>query len=122
MKTIEFNHGDNWLDRLLNAWPLCLDTDYTLSLFALAWDDKGLYCPPQGSLFYNGYLMGRITVPFGVWLHAKPLRDLRIQIGIGWKLNGRFGLTCRAQSDASAADGEHGPNFGQASGWARGPA
>ena len=27
MKTLETNHDGNWVDRLLNAWPFCLDMD-----------------------------------------------------------------------------------------------
>lgn len=39
------------------------------------------------------------------------------RFGIGWKLNGRFGAIFRWQSDESAAEGTHGPNYGQATGW-----
>ena len=51
-----------------------------------------------------------------------PAHNLRLQADIGWKLNGRFGLILRSQTDASAAAGEHGPNLGQATGWKRGTA
>ena len=121
MKTLEINHGGNWVDRLLNAWPFCLDSE-SIGTVAFAFDRRGVYMPEDYSLFYNGFVFLRLTFPFGIWLHVKPLRNLRIQTGIGWKLNGRVGLTLRAQTDASAADGEHGPNYGQASGWARGTA
>ena len=123
MKTLETNHGGNWLDRLLNAWPLCLDAD-SIRTVAVAWDAEGVYCPEDYSLFYNGFVMVRVTFPFGIWLHLKPVRNARFQCGAGWKLNGRFGLTLRWQTDAKAAHGAHdnAPNAGQAIGWERGTA
>ena len=123
MKTIENNHGGNWLDRLLNSWPFCLDVNAIDTVFAVARDVDGWYFPEDYSLFYNGYFFIRITWPFGVWLHVKFKVDRRSQFGIGWKLNGRIGITFRPwQSDESAAAGTHGPNVGQARGWARGTA
>ena len=121
MKTVENNHGGNWWDRLLNSFPFLIDTDY-IGTLAFAWDEEGPYSPEDRSLFYNGYFMFRWVFPFGLWFHIKPARNLRIQFGLGWKLNGRIGLTLRFQTDESAADGEHGPNLGQASAWARGTA
>lgn len=150
MKTLENNHGGNWVDRLLNAWPFCLDPAYTPSIFAIAWDADGIYLPGSRSLFYNGAVMLRLTFPFGIWIHLKPVRDRRLQAGLGWKLNGRIALNpfalpviaalwltvgwswwwlallpfYRVQTDASAAAGAHenAPNLGQASGRARGTA
>lgn len=125
MKTLETNHGGNWLDKLLNAWPLCLDADYTPSLVAIAWDADGVYFPGGKSLYYNGFVFVRLTFPFGLWLHLRFARNHRSQFGVGWKLNGRFGITFRPwHSDESAAAGAHAgaPNVGQAAGWARGTA
>lgn len=124
MKTLETNHGGNWVDRMLNAWPFCLDTEQVKTVFARASDVEGVYEPGDCSLFYNGVWMARVTRPFGIWLHVKPTIDLRIQTGAGWKLNGRFALLLRAQSDKSAAQGAHvnAPNHGQAAGWTRGTA
>ena len=124
MKTLETHHGGNWLDRLLNSWPFCLDSDYTPSLWAIAWDEQGVWHPLNVSLFYNGYFFLRLTFPFGFWLHVKPVRNARFQCGAGWKLNGRIGLTLRWQTDAKAARGAHenAPNLGQAIGWERGTA
>jgi hypothetical protein len=122
MKTIERHYGGDWRDKLLNAWPLCLDALSVDSLFSFAWDVQGRYYPEDYSLFYNGYFFVRLTWPFGIWLHLKPRPDLRFQCGIGWKLNGRFALLLRAQSDQSATAGTHGPNTGQARGWERGTA
>lgn len=123
MKTLEYHHGGNWIDRLLNAWPFCLDAD-SISTAAIAWDEEGIYRPGSVSLFYNGYVFLRLTFPLGFWLHLKPIPDARFQCGAGWKLNGRFGLTLRWQTDAKAAAGAHenAPNLGQASAWARGTA
>ena len=124
MKTLETNHGGNWLDRLLNAWPFCVHRDAVATVFAFAWDEQGRYRPESMSLFYNGYIFFRLTFPLGVWLHVKPVPDARFQCGMGWKLNGRFGLTLRWQTDAKAAQGAHenAPNLGQATGWERGTA
>lgn len=121
MKTIETHYNGDWRDKFLNAWPLCLDADY-IDTFAFAWDNEGIYSPDDYSLYYNGYVMVRFTFPLGIWIHVKPFRNLRIQMGIGWKLNGRFGLTLRAHGDDAAAAGTHGPNYGQARGWDRGTA
>lgn len=123
MKTLENDlrlpGGINWL---LNCWPLCIHKDAVATIFTIARDGEGWYRPENVSLFYNGYFFIRITWPFGIWVHIKRQVDLRRQYGIGWKLNGRFGATWRKQSDASAAAGVTGRNFGQAAGWARGTA
>ena len=121
MKTLEYNHGGNWFDRLNNA--LAVD-QLAMRSWAIAWDAEGIYCPQDYSLYYNGFVFLRFTFPFGVFLHLKPLRDARLQIGCGWKLNGRLGLIARWQTDAKAAQGAHenAPNVGQATGWNRGTA
>lgn len=123
LKTQEFNHpAKPWLDALLNSWPLCIHVDAVATMFALALDRSGFYRPASRSLFYNGFAMVRLTLPFGIWLHVKPVPSARLQLGLGWKLNGRFGLILRWQSDSSAAAGTHGPNVGQAARWDRGTA
>jgi hypothetical protein len=121
MKISETNYGGDWRDRLLNSWPFLLDTD-TIRTAAWAWDNEGIYRPGTRSLYYNGFIFLRLSLPFGVFVHLKPLRNLRIQAGLGWKLNGRFAMTFRFQSDESAFDGERGDNYGQAAGWDRGTA
>lgn len=40
-----------------------------------------------------------------------------LQVGAGWKLNGRIAVLLRVQSDASSAAGSSGPNYGQATGF-----
>lgn len=122
MKTLEHNSSFVFLNALLNSWPLCIDTDSVRTLLSLAWDEQGIYAPGDQSLFFNGYCFLRITLPFGIWLHLKPLWKLRFQCGLGWKLNGRAALTFRFQTDISAAAGVSGRNFGQAAGWKRGTA
>lgn len=131
MHTLEFNSTRVWVNKLLNMRPFCIDTTWVDTLFAFAWDAEGPYLPlwdydqkwfHPHSLFHNGYFFVRLTFPFGIWLHVKPWEDIRFQCGGGWALNGRFKLTCRFQSDASAAAGVSGINFGQAPGWARGTA
>lgn len=121
LKTLEYNHGGNWLDRLNNAIAVDMDNVRTV---ALAWDSEGPYCPGRVSLYYNGALMLRLNWPLGIFLHIKPVSSARFQFGIGTKLNGRWGLILRWQKDAKAAAGAHenAPNIGQASAWARGTA
>jgi hypothetical protein len=121
VKVIENHYRGDWRDKLLNSFPLLLDTDY-IGTLAFAWDAEGPYAPEDYSLFYNGFFMVRLNFPFGIFLHIKPVRGSRFQMGVGWKLNGRFGLILRWQTDTSAAAGTHGPNVGQASAWSRGTA
>lgn len=122
MKTLETNHGGNWYDRL-NNW-LAVDMDRVRTV-AFAWDEDGPYFPARRSLYYNGFLMLRLTWPLGAFLHLKFRHDTRSQFGLGWKLNGRFGAIFRPwHPDAKAAQGAHenAPNHGQAEGWERGTA
>lgn len=121
MKVVEQHYGGDWRDKLLNAWPLLRDADDIRTLFVTARDEQGWYTPESRSLFYNGYFFVRITNP-GIFVHLKWKSGARLQFGAGWKLNGRFGLIARWQTDKSAAAGKHGPNVGQASGWERGTA
>src|SRR3990167_6101049 len=123
MKTLEYHHGGNWFDRLMNVWPLCLDAEI-IRTAAVAWDADGVYFPSRRSLFYNGFIFLRLTWPFGIFIHVKPVRNARFQCGSGWKLNGRIGLILRWQKDEKAAQGAHenAPNVGKARGWNRGTA
>jgi hypothetical protein len=111
-----------WANKALNSWPLLLDEDSTGTIVAVARDKEGWYSPGDVSLFYNGYFFMRLTYPFGIFLHIKPRLNTRIQFGFGWKLNGRFAITLRKQTDEQAATGTLGPNVGQAKGWERGTA
>lgn len=122
MKTLEYNHGGNWFDRLNNA--IAVDADAVRTI-AWAWDAEGMYSPGRRSLFYNGAIMARVCWPLGLFLHLRFTATHRSQFGLGWKLNGRFGIIFRPwQSNASGAAGAHenAPNVDQASGWERGTA
>ena len=111
-----------WLNALLNKAPFCIDMDSVRTIFAWAWDEQGYYTPGDASMFYNGYVMVRLCTPFCIALHVKPRKNLRVQFIFGWKLNGRFAITLRRQTDEQAAAGVLGPNLGQARGWERGTA
>lgn len=127
MKTLEYHAQGTWYGRLwdeFNNW-LAVDVD-GMWIWGWAWDSHGPWVVndtrEHKSNFWNGYVMLRLCWPLGVFVHLKPLRNRRIQFGAGWKVNGRFTLTFRVQSDESAARGTHSPNHGQASGWDRGTA
>lgn len=70
------------------------------------------------------YALTGWLVPVGLFLHVRwcgaGCRRAFLQTGFGWKLNGRFGILLRIQSDDSAAAGVYGPNLGQAAGWREG--
>lgn len=124
MKTYEFNHGD-WRDRLLNSWPFLIDADCVNTLFRAGICHHEKWVPwirfDNGtSLYYNGLVFIRVALPFWIGLHIR-FGKRYLQAGIGWKLNGRFGLIFRIQTDESAAEGTHGPNYGQAKGFECGP-
>jgi hypothetical protein len=122
MRTLEHNHPVHpWIDRLLNSRWLCLD-DARMRTWAVARDAQGWYLPGRASLYYNGYFMVRLCWPVGVFVHVRWSPVARLQLGVGFKLNGRFGLIARYQTDADAAKGVHGPNHGQATGFDRGTA
>jgi hypothetical protein len=124
MKTLELDSRlPDWVNWLLNRWPLCIHRDAVATIFTVARDEEGWYRPESKSLYYNGYFFLRVTWPGGIFVHFKPSVDSRYQYGAGFKLNGRLGGTCRSgQRDADAAAGVQGPNVGQARGWARGTA
>lgn len=122
MKIIEGPPAD-----LLNQWPLLIDTDSVRSL-GVAWlfKEGGRWCflpriTGDVSLFYNAVFFLRLSVPFGAfaslrWSASSTARAL-LQLGAGWKLNGRIALLLRIQSDATSAAGASGPNYGQATGF-----
>lgn len=111
----------------LNKWPLLLDTDSIRSV-GIAWlfkeQGKWVFMPRitgERSLFYNSLLFLRLSLPFGVfasirWSDSSTAKAL-LQVGIGWKLNGRIAILLRIQSDATSAAGSSGPNYGQAQGF-----
>ena len=122
MKTIEGNPG-----AVLNRWPFLLDTDVIKSI-GIAWlfkeAEKWNFIPRitgNVSQFYNAIFFLRLTFPFGIfaafrWSEATDTKAF-LHVGLGWKLNGRIGITCRIQSDESAAEGESGHNYSQSVGF-----
>lgn len=122
----------------LNRWPLLLDTDTIKPLLEVEYGANpvsadapdlsnlnvrlGADCT-TGSLFRNGLVYVRLLWPLGLFIHLRWCGSCRrafLQAGIGWKLNGRFAILFRVQSDDSAAAGTSGPNYGQAPGWFEG--
>lgn len=138
MKTLEYHHGNNWLDKLLNAWPFCIHTDSVKPVLEIEWgaNPNGPATPmwnnlkvrtgkdcQTDSLFRNGVVYLRLLAPFGIFWSVRWAAFKRrsfLQSGIGWKLNGRAAALFRVQGDESAAKGVHGPNYGQAVGFAEG--
>lgn len=122
MRVVEGNPDD-----LLNQWPLLLDTDSIKSV-GVAWLFKagGRWClkpriTGDVSLFYNAVFFLRLNWPLGIfgavrWSSSSTTKAL-LQLGAGWKLNGRIALLLRIQSDATSAAGASGPNYGQATGF-----
>lgn len=123
VKTYEKVDSTRWIDRLLNCWPFCLDTDSIHSVGG-AWlfkeNGRWRFKPrvtENVALFYNAVFFLRLSLPFGIFIHIRPLRAQFFQGGLGWKLNGRIALLFRFQNDASAAAGVSGPNYGQSQGF-----
>lgn len=90
-------------------------------------DDSNPRNPGFQSLYYNGIVFQRLVFGerwwhFGWWLQLKWSRNTQLQLGFGYKINGRLGGNLRYQTDESAARGTTGPNSGQAAGWAWGTA
>ena len=125
MKTYEYNHGNDWRDKLLNSWPFLIDADCVNTLFRAGICHHEKWVPwirfDNGtSLFYNGLVFIRVALPFWIGINIRFGKRF-LQMGIGWKLNGRFGTIFRIQTDKSAAEGSHGANYGQAKGYECGP-
>jgi hypothetical protein len=65
MKTVEINHNNDWLDRLLNNWPFLVDSEQVKTLFAFAYCKEGKewrWYRDDTSLFNNGTVFVRYTV------------------------------------------------------------
>ena len=139
MRITEIRHpGEPWLSYWLGNLT-AIDSDLIKS-FGIAWlfkdpawDFKSLLTG-NDSLFYNAVFFLRLTfigfIPAGIffsirWAKIGPVLGGKprsfLQAGIGYKLNGRFGLLLRMQNDISSASGVTGPNFGQAQGFNFGP-
>lgn len=140
MKTYEFHYGAkdgaHWLDRILNSDAFLVDQDRITShgeakgfLFdGHAVDDWTK--TPDSSLFWNGRryrcticVDGKARGWFRSFRWAGKNPDARefLQMGFGFKGNGRYTVTFRIQSDNTGAAGVRGPNLGQATGFNWGP-
>ena len=112
---------------ITNKFPLLLDTDSIHSI-GVAWlfKENGSWCflprvTNNTSLFHNAILFFRIGFPFLLcfslrWNGSSTAKAI-FQFALGWKLNGRFAITLRVQSDVASAAGDTGPNYGQATGF-----
>lgn len=131
MKIVEDRHaGESWLQwRLGNL--LTVDQDRVKS-WAVAWGfreaGRWVWRPRRcgtGSLYFNAICFLRLNWPLGIFLAFRwspsSTRKALCQAGAGFKLNGRFAVLLRIQSDATAAAGVTGPNLGQAQGFQFGP-
>jgi hypothetical protein len=127
MKIVEERHeGEPWL-----LWKLgnllTVDQDIVKSI-GIAWgfkeNGKWNWMPrrtTEQSLFFNSILFFRVNWPLGFfwslrWSGSEDRKAL-FQTGIGFKLNGRFAILLRVQSDDTSARGVTGPNYGQARGF-----
>lgn len=127
MKIQEERHtGESWLLWKLGNWT-AIDSDWIKS-FGVAWlfkeNDRWVFKPRitgNKSLFYNAVFFLRLSLPLGIFVgfrwSASTTKKALFQTGIGWKLNGRFAILFRVQSDETSAAGVTGPNTGQATGF-----
>jgi hypothetical protein len=131
VKIVEDRHpGESWLQWKLGNL-LSIDGDRMRS-WAVAWGfregGRWVWRPRRcgsGALFFNAVFFLRLNWPAGIFLafrwSASSIRKALFQTGAGFKLNGRFAILLRVQSDATAAAGVNGPNHGQAQGFQFGP-
>ena len=96
--------------------------------FGVVWGFKenGKWCwmpriTGEDSLYFNGILFIRLSLPFDIRFATRWSEKSNVaaffQCGFGFKLNGRFAITLRIQSDKSAEAGTNSPNHGQAQGF-----
>ena len=123
MRIQEDRHeGEPWLLWKIGNWT-AIGSDKVKSI-GVAWlfkeNGKWVFLPRvtgEKSLFFNGIFFLRLARPLGIFFHFRPVLNQFLQVGAGWKLNGRLTVTFRIQSDASSAAGTTGPNYGQATGF-----
>lgn len=112
----------NWYDSILNRWPFMID-DASVHTIGIAWifkENDKLNLVPRitgDHQYYNAQFFIRLGLPFALFFATRLSSHALVQMGLGWKQNGRFAVHLRFQSDASAALGTTSPNYGQASGW-----
>ena len=130
-RIVEMQHPGEpaWLWRFGNS--TAIDSDRVGSLgFAWGFRENGRWfwlprITGNRSLFFNALLFLRVTwvvfLPVGLfasvrWSPSSTAKAL-LQLGAGYKLNGRLAVLFRVQSDATSAAGVTGPNSGQAPGF-----
>ena len=122
MRIQETRHANElWLQYWIGNIT-AIDSDYVKSI-GCAWlfkENKAWNFAPKitgnVALFYNALFFVRVTT-IGLFFHMRLSETNLFQCGIGWKLNGRFAILFRIQSDASSAAGVTGPNYNQATGF-----
>ena len=122
MKHLE--HFNHWYDRLLNAFPFCLD-DSKIKTIGIAWifrENNHWNITPRitgNAQYYNAQFFVRFGLPFALFFHMRLSSTRLFQCGLGWKQTGRFAIHFRVQTDAHSAIGYHAglPNTGQAIAW-----
>ncbi|MDE1907423.1 MAG: hypothetical protein KGH75_13345 [Rhodospirillales bacterium] len=124
----------SWLNTVLNSPPFLLPMEAIIPLLCLtcgflsARNDRLVLARvdrgenPQ--MYSNGALMIRLMFPFWIGIQVRWSgaidKPAYLQMGIGWKLNGRFAITFRIQDDLGAAAGVLAPNTDQSIGWHEG--
>jgi hypothetical protein len=127
MRLYENRHpGESWLMWKLGNL-LTIPQEWIKSI-GIAWgfqeQGKWNFVPRitgNDGLYFNALFFLRLSLPFDIrlgirWSDSMTKRAL-FQCGIGFKLNGRFAITFRFQSDVSAAAGTNSPNYGHAQGF-----
>lgn len=130
MKVQEYNSAP-WANTLLNAVTLPVEIIHPVASIAWGFKRIGVWCfVPHveccrddrdiGVMWQNAIVFARVMFPFWIGVSFRwsggPGKSY-VQIGLGWKRNGRIAADFRVQSDASSAAGTYGPNVGQAQGW-----
>jgi hypothetical protein len=99
-RNISTFHGHN---------SICNESNGKFERWGFTWRtaDGCTYAPE--ALFFNAAWFARYVYPFGVFVQirwsGRSDRKAYLHIGIGYKLNGRFGFLLRVQSDDSSTDG-----------------
>jgi len=123
----------SWLNTVLNWPPFLLPLE---SIFSILMFTSGYISEKTGKwvwfdftnqypqMFRNGIFCFRFMLPFYIGLQFRwsgsTTNTSYLQFLFGWKINGRFTISLRALSDASAAAGTLFANTDQSSGWLEG--
>jgi hypothetical protein len=120
------HEGESWILWKLGNWT-ALPQEWIKSVgFAWGFQRKGVWdwkpvITGNDSLYFNAILFVRLVFPLGVFVGIRwsgsTTKAALWQGGMFWKLNGRFALTFRVQSDDSAAAGTNSPNYFDGRGW-----